>query len=177
MLPRVEAQLDAMQVDDARAVLVRAGDADDLQARLVREAPSRTAYRGLCVLAVHLRARRALLFERFCALWRAQSNGDAWASARAASSPSRPVTGRSRARSRRFTSFPCQGRESEGDQYDDHKGDTDGSLSTTRGRHALPLDRLASSPGSECSGRSACRSARRRRRRSTSSQSVAAWTS
>ncbi len=78
MLPRVEAQLDAMQVDDARAVLVRAGDADDLQARLVREAPSRTAYRGLCVLAVHLRARRALLFERFCALWRAQSNGDAW---------------------------------------------------------------------------------------------------
>lgn len=80
MLPRVQAQVEALQADDARAVLVRAGDADDLAARLVREAPSRGAYRGLSVLAVHLRARRALHFERFCDLWRSESGKGTWTS-------------------------------------------------------------------------------------------------
>lgn len=79
MLPRVQAQVETLQAEDARAVLVRAGDADDLDASLVREAPRRGAYRGLSVLAVHLHARRALLFERFRDLWRAESGKGTWA--------------------------------------------------------------------------------------------------
>jgi CHAD domain-containing protein len=78
MLPRVNAELEALQSEDARAVLVRAGGAEDLEPRLVREAPSRGAYRGLSVLAVHLRARRALLFERFSSLWAVEAKKGTW---------------------------------------------------------------------------------------------------
>jgi CHAD domain len=69
MLPRAFAELDRLAADDARALLIQAGGADDLDGALVREAPNRAAYRGLQLLAVHLRARRALLFERFRDLW------------------------------------------------------------------------------------------------------------
>ena len=78
MLPRVGDQLEALQADDARATLIRAGGDDQLESRLVGEAPNRRTYRGLCVLAVHLRARRALLFERFCDLWRAENGRQTW---------------------------------------------------------------------------------------------------
>jgi CHAD domain-containing protein len=76
MLPRAVAEVDRLAVEDGRALLVRAGGAQDLEARLVREAPNRAAYRGLELLAVHLRARRALLFERFRDLW--QTSEGAW---------------------------------------------------------------------------------------------------
>jgi CHAD domain-containing protein len=76
MLPRAIAQIEQLQAEDARAVLVRAGAAEDLEAKLVREAPNRSAYRGLELLAVHLKARRALLFERFRDLW--QASGGTW---------------------------------------------------------------------------------------------------
>jgi CHAD domain len=69
MLPRVETHLAQMRRDDARAVRARAGDAPDLDPRLVTRAPHRTAYRGLEVLAVYLQARRELLFDRFRELW------------------------------------------------------------------------------------------------------------
>jgi hypothetical protein len=79
MMPRVQAQIDALRGVDARAVLVHAGDADDLDPELVAHAPNRTAYRGLELLAVHLRARRALLFERFRHFWQAEIRTGTWA--------------------------------------------------------------------------------------------------
>jgi CHAD domain-containing protein len=69
MLPRVGAHATKLREEDARAVRASAGDADDLDAGLVSQAPNRTAYRGLEMLAVHLQARRALLFDRFVELW------------------------------------------------------------------------------------------------------------
>lgn len=79
MLPRVQAEIDRLRGEDARAVLLRAADADDLDPGLVAHAPNRTVYRGLELLAVHLRARRALLFERFRHLWQAQVSKGTWA--------------------------------------------------------------------------------------------------
>ena len=79
MLPRVQAEIDRLRAEDARAVLLRAADADDLDPVLVSQAPNRTAYRGLELLAVHLRARRALLFERFHHFWQAQVSQGTWA--------------------------------------------------------------------------------------------------
>ncbi|MGH2982031.1 MAG: CHAD domain-containing protein, partial [Solirubrobacterales bacterium] len=79
MLPRVEAQIDALRAADARALVVRAADADDLDPGLVAAASDGTAYRGLELLAVHLRARRALLFERFRRLWQAEVSRGTWA--------------------------------------------------------------------------------------------------
>jgi CHAD domain-containing protein len=69
MLPRVAAHVERLRDDDAKAVRARAGDADDLDPALVVRAPHRTSYRGLELLAVHVEARRALLFDRFVRLW------------------------------------------------------------------------------------------------------------
>ena len=69
MLPRVTAHVDRLRSEDALAIRERAGDAEDLDPTLVARAPNRTAYRGLEVLAVHVQARRALLFDRFVGLW------------------------------------------------------------------------------------------------------------
>jgi CHAD domain-containing protein len=77
MLPRALAELDRMATEDARALLIQAGGAEDLDGALVREAPNRAAYRGLQLLTVHVRARRALLFERFRDLW--QASEGTWA--------------------------------------------------------------------------------------------------
>jgi hypothetical protein len=79
MLPRVQAQIEVLRADDARAVLLRAGEAEDLDPRLAARAPHRTVYRGLELLAVHLRARRALLFERFREFWQAETSKGTWA--------------------------------------------------------------------------------------------------
>jgi CHAD domain-containing protein len=77
MLPRALGEIERLVGDDARIMLLRAGAAEDLEAGLVREAPHRAAYRGLQLLAVHLKARRALLFERFRDLW--QTSEGTWA--------------------------------------------------------------------------------------------------
>jgi hypothetical protein len=79
MLPRVQAQIERLRSDDARAILLRAGEADDLEPRLAARAPNRAGYRGLEILAVHLRARRALLFERFTKFWQAEASKGTWA--------------------------------------------------------------------------------------------------
>ena len=50
----------------------------DLDPRLAAKAPHRTAYRGLDVLAVYLRARRELLFDRFVAFWARQEETGTW---------------------------------------------------------------------------------------------------
>ena len=79
MLPRVQAQIEALRGADARAVLAYAGDdADDLDPALVAHAPNRSAYRGLELLAAHLQARRALLFERFRRFWDAETGKGTW---------------------------------------------------------------------------------------------------
>jgi hypothetical protein len=79
MMPRVQTEIDRLRTEDARALLLMAGGAEDLDPGLVGEAPNRTAYRGLELLAVHLRARRALLFERFRDFWLAEASTTAWA--------------------------------------------------------------------------------------------------
>jgi hypothetical protein len=68
-LPQVLRLLDELRARDAAALRRRAGDAADLDPSLSAEIDHRAAYRGLDVLATHLEARRALLFERFLALW------------------------------------------------------------------------------------------------------------
>ncbi len=80
MLPRVESEIGRLRAEDSRSVLLRAAEANDLDASLVSEAPNRGAYRGLELLAVHLQARRALLFERFRDYWQAQVSKGTWAS-------------------------------------------------------------------------------------------------
>jgi hypothetical protein len=78
MLPRVRDHLKQLQRGDAAAVRQRAGKAPDLDPRLAAQAPHRTAYRGLDVLAVYLEARRALLEDRFTAFWRRQDETGTW---------------------------------------------------------------------------------------------------
>jgi len=78
MLPRVQGHLEELQSADAEAVRRRAGETPDLDPRLAAQAPSRTTYRGLDVLAVYLRARRDLLFDRFVAFWKRQEETATW---------------------------------------------------------------------------------------------------
>jgi CHAD domain-containing protein len=78
MLPRVDEHVAALRSGDARAVRARAREAADLDPELVARAPSRTAYRGLGVLAVYLEARRGVLHDRFRALWAEQERAGTW---------------------------------------------------------------------------------------------------
>jgi CHAD domain len=80
MLPRVREHLEELQAADAKVVRERAGETPDLDPRLAAQAPSRTTYRGLDVLAVYLRARRELLFDRFVAFWKRQEETGTWLS-------------------------------------------------------------------------------------------------
>jgi CHAD domain len=78
MLPRVREHIEELQSADAEAVRARAGQTPDLDPRLAAQTPSRTIYRGLDVLAVYLRARRELLFDRFVAFWKRQEETGTW---------------------------------------------------------------------------------------------------
>ena len=78
MLPRARGHIAALQAEDAAAVRARAGQTPDLDPRLAAQAPHRTAYRGLDVLAVYLTARRELLFDRFAAFWARQEETGTW---------------------------------------------------------------------------------------------------
>jgi hypothetical protein len=78
MLPRVREHLTELQRSDARVVRARAGAAPDLDPRIAAQAPHRTAYRGLDVLAVYLEARRELLSDRFVDFWRRQEETGTW---------------------------------------------------------------------------------------------------
>jgi hypothetical protein len=79
MLPRVEDHLAELREHDAEAVRRRAGDADDLDVALAARPPTRTAYRGLEVLSVYIRARRKLLFDRFVEYWLEHERRGTWA--------------------------------------------------------------------------------------------------
>jgi CHAD domain len=78
MLPRIEAHLAELRRGDAEAVRQRAGVAPDLDPRLSARAPHRTTYRGLEMLAVHVEARRKVLFDRFCEYWAEQERIGTW---------------------------------------------------------------------------------------------------
>jgi CHAD domain-containing protein len=78
MLPRVERHMADLRAQDAETVRQRAADAPDLDPRLVARAPHRTAYRGLDVLMVYIRARRELLFDRFRELWMKHERLGTW---------------------------------------------------------------------------------------------------
>ena len=78
MLPRLARHRDSLRRADAEAVRARAGDDPDLDPKLAARAPHRTSYRGLDVLEVYLRARRALLFDRFSELWRESEDRGVW---------------------------------------------------------------------------------------------------
>jgi hypothetical protein len=78
MIPRVQAQIEALRGRDTRALLARADGAPDLDPGLLANAPNRVAYRGLHLLVVHLEARRGLLFERFRDRWRRHEDGGVW---------------------------------------------------------------------------------------------------
>jgi hypothetical protein len=78
MLPRAEQHVAELRDDDAAAVRIWAGEADDLSPDLAAHAPHRTSYRGLEVLLVYLQARRRLLFDRFGAFWAEQEKAGTW---------------------------------------------------------------------------------------------------
>jgi hypothetical protein len=78
MLPRVERHLSELRDRDAEAVRRLAGDAPDLDPEVAARAPARTAYRGLEVLSVYVRARRKLLFDRFVEFWTEQEAAGTW---------------------------------------------------------------------------------------------------
>jgi hypothetical protein len=78
MLPRVLDHLEELRASDAEAVRRKAGDAPDLDPLLAAGAPNRTTYRGLDVLAVYIRARREVLFDRFLAFWGRQEETGTW---------------------------------------------------------------------------------------------------
>jgi len=78
MLPRVREHLADLRSQDSRTIHARAGEAPDLDPRLVSLASHRTAYRGLESLAVYYEARRALLFDRFREQWRRQEEMGTW---------------------------------------------------------------------------------------------------
>jgi len=78
MLPRVRDHLAELRSRDSQAIRRRAGDAPDLDPRLVGLARHRTAYRGLESLAVYLEARRTLLFDRFTRQWASQEEKGTW---------------------------------------------------------------------------------------------------
>lgn len=79
MLPRVHARIEQLRALDAAAVRERAGRTADLDPALVADAPHRGAYAGLDLLAVHLAARRTLLFDRFRERWQ-RLEGRGWRS-------------------------------------------------------------------------------------------------
>ncbi|CAB4920085.1 unannotated protein [freshwater metagenome] len=69
-LPRVEALVAELRDADTRELLRRAGAASDLDPALAADLPHADDWRGLLALESYLRARRALLVERFGAFWR-----------------------------------------------------------------------------------------------------------
>jgi len=78
MLPRLAAHRLSLIEADVESVRERAADAADLEPEMVARAPHRTSYRGIDVLEVHLRARRALLFDRFAERWRDGEERGVW---------------------------------------------------------------------------------------------------
>ena len=69
-LPRVLELIERRRELAALETRAAAGTAEDLDPKLAAHVSQAEEWRGLEVLATHLRARRGLLFERFLDLWR-----------------------------------------------------------------------------------------------------------
>ncbi len=69
LAPRVRKLIVRARTEAVAEVVVRAGDAEDLDPAVTAGAPHHEAWRGLEALLVHLRARRELLFARFLTFW------------------------------------------------------------------------------------------------------------
>ena len=74
----IDEQIADLRAEDARAVRARAGNAPTLDPVLAARARHRTAYRGLDMLAVYVKARRELLFDQFRRFWREQERAGTW---------------------------------------------------------------------------------------------------
>jgi len=68
-IPETVAFAERLLAADAAALHELAGDADDLDPVLLRQAPHARDHAGVAALHAHLRARRLLLFDRFLDLW------------------------------------------------------------------------------------------------------------
>ncbi|MDX6630177.1 MAG: hypothetical protein QOH00_2423 [Gaiellales bacterium] len=69
LVPRLEAELAKLVVEDAQAVSVLAAGDPDAAARVLRDAPGRAVRHGVQALAVGVAARRAVLYEQFLLRW------------------------------------------------------------------------------------------------------------
>jgi CHAD domain-containing protein len=77
-LPAARDQVAVFEEEDVKAIVERARGNRDLDPVLVQAAPNRMLYRGPHLAAVHLQARRRMLFERFRRLWHEQSRQGVW---------------------------------------------------------------------------------------------------
>jgi hypothetical protein len=68
-IPETAEFAERLQAADAAALRAAAGDADDLDPALLKQAPHARDHAGVAALHAHLRARRLLLFDRFLELW------------------------------------------------------------------------------------------------------------
>jgi hypothetical protein len=68
-IPETAAFADRLLAADADALRAAAGEAEDLDPSLLKQAPHARDHAGVAVLQAHLRARRLLLFDRFLELW------------------------------------------------------------------------------------------------------------
>jgi CHAD domain len=68
-IPETAAFAQRLQAADAAALRAAAGDAEDLDPALLKQAPHARDHAGVAALQAHLRARRLLLFDRFLELW------------------------------------------------------------------------------------------------------------
>ena len=68
-IPETEEFAERLQAADAAALRAAAGDADDLDPALLKQAPHARDHAGVAALLAHLRARRLLLFDSFLELW------------------------------------------------------------------------------------------------------------
>jgi CHAD domain-containing protein len=78
VLPEVREQIRLLEQEDVVTIVERARGSRDLDPVLVQGAPNRAAYRGLSLMAIHLQARRRMMFERFKRLWLEQSRQGVW---------------------------------------------------------------------------------------------------
>jgi CHAD domain-containing protein len=68
-VPETAAFAARLREADAAALHEAAGNADDLDPALLKQAPHARDHAGIAALEAHLRARRLLLFDRFLELW------------------------------------------------------------------------------------------------------------
>lgn len=78
VLPEVREKIRVLEEEDVATIFERARGNRDLDPILVQASPNRSSYRGLELLAVHLLARRRMMFERFKRLWLEQSRQGVW---------------------------------------------------------------------------------------------------